>query len=79
MLEATPPMAPVWLNIDVILRRLRVYTCLMGWAHEPGELDLHFMVGRSDFLWNAIGACPNVGEKEGILAYAVVTITDQEC
>lgn len=74
MFKMSAQVGPAWLSLDVVKDRLLSYLNLLVWSDDHTELEIHFMVGVGDRLWNSIGAPPNLGRQQGVLAYAVVTL-----
>ena len=75
MFSMTADVGPDWLSVDLVKTRLLQYLHLLQWSDDHTDIDLHFMVGVGDRLWNAVGSPPNLGREQGVLAYAVVTLT----
>lgn len=67
-------VGPAWLSLDVVKRRMLPYLRLLQWSNDHTEIDLHFMVGPGELLWNTLGPTPDLGEAQGVLAYAVITL-----
>lgn len=67
-------VGPAWLSLDVVKQRMRPYLRLLQWSNDHTEIDLHFMVGPGELLWNTLGPTPDLGEAQGVLAYAVITL-----